>query len=65
VNEDVANIAQFITALGTYAGGTNIVNWRYIGVTDTIQFDMISLLEGISYYLSISAEDKVGTLLIS
>ena len=60
VDEDIANIAQFKTALGTYPGESNIVNWRYIGMTDTIQYDMISLLEGTTYYLSIAAEDKVG-----
>ena len=60
VDEDIANISQFKTALGTYPGESNIVNWRYIGMTDTIQYDMISLLEGTTYYLSIAAEDKVG-----
>ncbi len=60
VDEDITNIAQFKVAFGTYPGGTNIVNWRYIGTTDTIQYDMISMLEGKTYYLSISAEDKVG-----
>ncbi|MBT3479448.1 MAG: T9SS type A sorting domain-containing protein [Candidatus Marinimicrobia bacterium] len=60
LNEDLDNISQIKAALGTYPGGSNTVNWRYLGLQDTIQYNPLSLIEGRTYYLSISAEDKVG-----
>ena len=57
-----SGIAYYLLALGTTAGGTDIVGYTNVGNTALYQFTGLSLTNGTMYYGSIKAVDNAGNI---
>ncbi|MDR3606704.1 MAG: Ig-like domain-containing protein [Oligoflexia bacterium] len=57
-----SGIAYYMLAIGSTAGGTDIVSWTNVGNVTFYQFTGLSLTDGNMYYGSIKAVDNAGNI---
>lgn len=57
-----SDIARYWYAIGTTAGGTDIVNWTDNWFYDTLHHNGLNLAYGITYYVSVRPENSSGLL---
>ncbi|MDR3608201.1 MAG: Ig-like domain-containing protein [Oligoflexia bacterium] len=57
-----SGIAYYMLAIGSTAGGTDIVNWTNVGNVTFYQVTGLSLTDGNMYYGSIKAVDNAGNV---
>ncbi len=57
-----SDLARYWYAVGTSSGGTNIVNWTDNWFNDTLTHSGLNLASGITYYVSVRAENGAGLL---
>lgn len=53
-------ISGYWYAVGTSAGGTDVADWTYNGLTTSVTRAGLSLTDGITYYFSVKAVNGVG-----
>lgn len=57
-----SGLDHYELAIGTSAGGTNLVNWTSVGTGTTYTASSLSLARGQTYYASIRAVDAIGNV---
>ncbi len=57
-----SDLARYWYAVGTSAGATDIINWTDNWFNDTLTHSGLSLASGITYYVSVRAENGAGLL---
>ena len=55
-----SGVVEYKYAIGTSAGGTNIVDWTSVGVSTEITKTGLSLVDGAAYYISVMARNGAG-----
>ena len=58
--DNESSISGYQYAIGTTAGGTQIVNWTSLGNVTTVTKTGLSLVEGQTYFFSVQAVNGVG-----
>lgn len=53
-----SGLMQYIYAIGTTSGGTNIVNWTNNGTNTSLTHTGLNLVSGTTYYISVKARDN-------
>lgn len=56
-----SGIQEYQYAIGTSAGGTDIVDWTSAGTGTEVTHTGLSLSEGVTYYISVKAQNGVGS----
>ncbi|MFN8035841.1 MAG: hypothetical protein U0V73_07905 [Acidimicrobiia bacterium] len=59
-SDPASGIASYEYAIGTTAGGTQIVDWTSTGTATNVTETGLSLGNGTTYYVSVRATDQVG-----
>ena len=58
----ISGVSYYQVALGTSAGGTNVVSWTNIGNTTSYTFTGLTLTNNTAYYATVRAVDAAGNL---
>ena len=56
-----SGISEYQYSIGTWAGGTDVINWTSVGTQTEATRTGLSLVEGVSYYFNVKAKNGVGT----
>jgi len=56
----VSGIAAYEYAIGTTAGGTNVVGWTSTGTATSVTRTGLNLTDGVTYYFAVRARDGAG-----
>ncbi len=56
--DNESGLMEYIYAIGTTAGGTNVVNWTSNGTNTSFTHTGLTLTSGVTYYISVIARDN-------
>jgi PKD repeat protein len=56
-----SGISEYQYSIGTWAGGTDVINWTSVGTSTEVTRTGLSLIEGVTYYFNVKARNGVGT----
>jgi hypothetical protein len=56
-----SGISEYQYSIGTWAGGTDVIDWTPIGTSTEVTRTGLSLIEGVAYYFNVKAKNGVGT----
>ena len=62
INFNSRDITGFRVSLGTSPGDSNTVNWTDVGNVSTYTFTNLNLIETVTYYASVQAQDMAGNM---
>ena len=57
-----SGVIGYSYALGTSAGGTDIVNWSTLSPQQSMQHNLVNPIAGTTYYISLKAENTAGLI---
>ena len=58
--DDISGIAEYKYAIGTTAGGTDVVSWTSTGLENRVAKDALVLSVGKTYYFTVMAKNRAG-----
>ena len=58
--DTISGVKEYLYAIGTSSGGTDIVDWTSAGLNTEITHAGLSLQRGVVYYFSVKAVDNAG-----
>jgi hypothetical protein len=61
-NDPESGIEKYQYAIGATAGGTDVVGWTSVGVSDGVTRTGLKLIVGVTYYFSVRAKNADGLL---
>ncbi|MBK8129353.1 MAG: PKD domain-containing protein [bacterium] len=56
-----SEISAYQYSIGTWAGGTDVINWTSVGANTEVTRTGLSLGETVTYYVNVKAQNGVGT----
>lgn len=56
-----SGISEYQYSIGTWVGGTDVINWTSVGTSTEITRTGLSLTQGVTYYFNVRAKNGVGT----
>jgi len=55
-----SGIAEYQYSIGTWAGGTDVINWTSTGTNTEVNRTGLSLIDGVTYFFNAKAKNGVG-----
>ncbi len=56
-----SGITEYLYSIGTWASGTDVINWTSVGTSTAITRTGLSLIQGATYHFNVRAKNGVGT----
>ena len=56
-----SGVSEYQYSIGTWAGGTDAVNWTSVGASTEVTRTGLSLIDSVVYYVNVKAKNGVGT----
>lgn len=56
-----SGISEYQYSIGTWTGGTDVVNWTSVGANTEVTRTGLSLIDSVTYYVNVKAKNGVGT----